>query len=384
MLTHAASGDHRRAGPGGDRLGAEDRPRSAHHRAADRRRAAPAARAGGGMSAYILDAVRTPFGRYGGALAKVRPDDLGAHVVKAILERSPDLDPGADRRRHLRQRQRRGRGQPQRRPHGRAARGPADERPGQHRQPPLRIVAGRRDARQPRDRDRRRRRRAGRRRGVDEPRAVGAAQAREGLPRRTDQELYSTHARLAHGQPRDAGRVDDLARRDRPRSSPGSTTSAARRRTPSRCAATSSPTRPGTAASTTRGSSPVEDFARDEGIRADSTLEKLAKLKPAFVKDGTVTAGNASPLNDGASARAGRQRGGRAEGRPRADRPDRRPRHVRRRPRHLRHRPGRGRQPRARRARASAGTRSTPSSSTRPSPRSRWPASASGRSTPSA
>ena len=39
---------------------------------------------------------------------------------------------------------------------------------------------------------------------------------------------------------------------------------------------------------------------RDEGIRADSSLEKLAKLKPAFVKDGTVTAGNASPLNDGA------------------------------------------------------------------------------------
>jgi acetyl-CoA acetyltransferase family protein len=41
---------------------------------------------------------------------------------------------------------------------------------------------------------------------------------------------------------------------------------------------------------------------RDEGIRADTSLEKLAKLKPAFVKDGTVTAGNSSPLNDGASA----------------------------------------------------------------------------------
>jgi acetyl-CoA acetyltransferase family protein len=44
------------------------------------------------------------------------------------------------------------------------------------------------------------------------------------------------------------------------------------------------------------------DIFRDENIRADSSLEKLAKLKPAFVKDGTVTAGNASPLNDGASA----------------------------------------------------------------------------------
>ncbi|GIF72483.1 thiolase family protein [Asanoa siamensis] len=40
----------------------------------------------------------------------------------------------------------------------------------------------------------------------------------------------------------------------------------------------------------------------DEGIRSDTTLEKLARLKPAFHKDGTVTAGNSSPLNDGASA----------------------------------------------------------------------------------
>ena len=45
------------------------------------------------MSAYVLDAVRTPFGRYGGGLAGVRPDDLAAHVVKTLLERSPDLDP---------------------------------------------------------------------------------------------------------------------------------------------------------------------------------------------------------------------------------------------------------------------------------------------------
>ncbi len=43
--------------------------------------------------AYVLDAVRTPFGRYGGALAGVRPDDLAAHVVRAIVERSPGLDP---------------------------------------------------------------------------------------------------------------------------------------------------------------------------------------------------------------------------------------------------------------------------------------------------
>ncbi len=43
-------------------------------------------------------------------------------------------------------------------------------------------------------------------------------------------------------------------------------------------------------------------FDRDESIRPDATLEKLASLKPVFVKDGTVTAGNAPGLSDGATA----------------------------------------------------------------------------------
>jgi len=43
-------------------------------------------------------------------------------------------------------------------------------------------------------------------------------------------------------------------------------------------------------------------FEVDEGPRKDATIEKLTKLRPAFKKDGTVTAGNASSLNDGASA----------------------------------------------------------------------------------
>ena len=42
-------------------------------------------------------------------------------------------------------------------------------------------------------------------------------------------------------------------------------------------------------------------FSQDEGPRADTSLEKLAKLKPAFRKEGTVTAGNSSSINDGAS-----------------------------------------------------------------------------------
>jgi acetyl-CoA acyltransferase len=43
--------------------------------------------------AYVIDAIRTPFGRYAGGLSHVRPDDLGAHVVRALLDRSPSLDP---------------------------------------------------------------------------------------------------------------------------------------------------------------------------------------------------------------------------------------------------------------------------------------------------
>ncbi|MET8213889.1 acetyl-CoA C-acyltransferase [Streptomyces sp. NPDC005373] len=42
---------------------------------------------------YVVDAVRTPIGRYGGALSGVRPDDLAAGVLRALVDRSPALDP---------------------------------------------------------------------------------------------------------------------------------------------------------------------------------------------------------------------------------------------------------------------------------------------------
>ena len=47
---------------------------------------------------------------------------------------------------------------------------------------------------------------------------------------------------------------------------------------------------------------PVGDVTRDEHPRPDTTLEKLAALRPAFREGGTVTAGNASGINDGAAA----------------------------------------------------------------------------------
>ncbi|MGW0872030.1 thiolase family protein [Streptomyces sp. NPDC002740] len=47
----------------------------------------------GSRAVYIVDAVRTPIGRYNGALASVRPDDLAAHAIRELLARTPALDP---------------------------------------------------------------------------------------------------------------------------------------------------------------------------------------------------------------------------------------------------------------------------------------------------
>src|SRR5258707_9007640 len=45
------------------------------------------------QSAYIIDILRTPIGKYAGSLATVRPDDLAALVIKKLLERNPSIDP---------------------------------------------------------------------------------------------------------------------------------------------------------------------------------------------------------------------------------------------------------------------------------------------------
>jgi acetyl-CoA C-acetyltransferase len=58
-----------------------------------------------------------------------------------------------------------------------------------------------------------------------------------------------------------------------------------------------------------KGRKGLEIFGRDEHVRPDTTVESLAKLKPAFRKDGTITAGNAPGLNSGASAMIVAERG---------------------------------------------------------------------------
>ena len=45
--------------------------------------------------AFLCDAIRTPVGRYGGALSGIRPDDLAAITLRALLDRNPGVDPAA-------------------------------------------------------------------------------------------------------------------------------------------------------------------------------------------------------------------------------------------------------------------------------------------------
>ena len=331
---------------------------------------------------YIVDAVRTPIGRIGGALAGVRPDDLAATAVRALVERSPDLDPVDDRRGVPRRRQPGGRGQPQRRPDGGAAGGPADDDPGGDGEPAVRLRA----------RSGHRRQSRGRRSATPTSSIAGGVEsmsrapwvlpeAGQGLPDRA-RAAVEHDARVADDQPEDARRVDRVARRGR----------RAARRQVLDLAGGAGRLRPRLAPTRRRG---VERRAlrgrdragrrhrldRDECIRADTTIEKLAGLRTVFRADGgTVTAGNASPMNDGSAALlvdVARRSGAHGS---RADRP-----HPRRRPRagSIRTCTASGRsRPRAPRCAAPASTGATcrASSSTRRSPRRAWRACASGPS----
>jgi acetyl-CoA acetyltransferase family protein len=250
---------------------------------------------------FLYDAVRTPFGRYGGALAGTRPDDLAALVVRTLVERAPDLDParvdeivlgnangaGEDNRNIARMAGLLA-GLPTTVPAGTVNRlcgssldaamvasreialGEADvvlaggvesmsrapwvlpksERP----YPPgdatlvsttlgWRLVNGR----------------------MRPEWTVSLGEATEQLRERekVDRESQDEFALRSHqsaAQAWDAGFYDQLT-----------------------------------------VAVPGVDLARDESVRATTSLERLAELKPSFRPDGTVTAGNASPLNDGAS-----------------------------------------------------------------------------------
>ena len=252
------------------------------------------------MSAFVYTAVRTPFGRFNGALAGIRPDDLAAGVIQAVLARVPGLDPGA-----------------------------VDE-----------VVWGNANG-------------AG-----EENRNVGRMAALlAGLPTSVP---GNTVNRLC-GSSLDAAMIGSrqIETGDADVVLVGGVESMTRAPWVLPKPAKAFPATDVTAVSTTLGwrlvnprmpqewtvslgeaneqlrdtygisrerqdefavrshrlaaaawddgfyddlVTPVEGLARDEGIRPDSTIEKLAALTPSFRPDGTITAGNASPLSDGASA----------------------------------------------------------------------------------
>jgi len=86
---------------------------------------------------YVLDAVRTPIGKLGGALSGVRPDDLAAHIVGSLVERSPQLDPAEIDDVYFGDANGGGRGQPRRGSNGGSPRRAPHEHPWCDRQPPL-------------------------------------------------------------------------------------------------------------------------------------------------------------------------------------------------------------------------------------------------------
>ncbi|MEU6646477.1 thiolase family protein [Saccharomonospora sp. NPDC046836] len=251
--------------------------------------------------AFVLDAIRTPFGRYGGALAKVRPDDLAAHVLRELATRS-DLDPST-----------------------------VDE-----------VILG--DANQAGEDNRNVARMAALLAGW--PTSVPGSTVNRLCGSGLDAVMQASRS-IATGDASlvVAGGVESMTRAPmillKPEKAYGagnqtlhSSTLGWRMVNPEmpeqwtislgesteRLAERYGITREQQDEFALRSHLkaakawdagfydshvvpvPGAELIRDEGIRPDSTVDKLAKLKPAFRPQGTVTAGNASPLNDGASA----------------------------------------------------------------------------------
>jgi acetyl-CoA acetyltransferase family protein len=263
---------------------------------------------------FIIDAVRTPIGRHGGALAAVRPDDLAAGAISALLARSPALDPA--RLDDVYFGDANGAGEDNRNVARMAAllAGLPTTVPGAT----INRLCG-----------------SGLEAAIAADRAVLAGDAElivaggvESMSRapwvlpkpdraypRGNETAFSTTLGWRMVNPRmpaewtvalgeGAEILADryaISRADQDAFALRSHQSAARA------------WRDGRFDSEVTAAGGLES---DEGIRADSTLEKLASLKPVFRPDGTVTAGNSSQLSDGAAALLlGGERGAAAAGR---------------------------------------------------------------------
>src|SRR4051794_38625346 len=253
------------------------------------------------MTAYVLDAVRTPFGRYGGALPGVRPDDLGAHVVRSILDRTK-IDP--ERIDDVMFGNANGAGEDNRDVARMAVllAGLPTSVPGTTIN---RLCGSSLDA------------------AMQASRAVETGDAdlvlvggvesmsrapwvllkpEKGFPAQP-QTLHSTTLgwrmvnpempeqwtiSLGESAEKLAG-MYDISREAQDEFALRSHQRAHRAWEDGLYDGWVVPV-------------PDTELERDEAVRPDTSMEKLAKLKPAFVKNGTVTAGNSSPLNDGAAA----------------------------------------------------------------------------------
>ena len=253
-------------------------------------------------TAYILDAVRTPFGRYGGALAGVRPDDLAAHVLRVLLARSPGLDPaGID---EIVFGDANGAGEDNRNVARMAAllAGMPTSVPGTT---VNRLCGSSLDAAM-----------IGSRQIETGDASVVVAGGVESMSRapwvllkpergfeRSDEMLHSTTLgwRMANPEMPDRWTIPlgrsaeklaglySISREEQDAFAVRSHRNAAR--------AWDDGFYDGWVTGV-----PGIDLARDETLRPDASMESMARLKPAFVEDGTVTAGNSSSLNDGAGA----------------------------------------------------------------------------------
>jgi acetyl-CoA acyltransferase len=256
-------------------------------------------------AAFVVDACRTPIGRVGGVLASVRPDDLTALAIAEILRRNPSVDPGAvddvfwgdtnqageDNRNVARI--------------GLLLAGLPDHVPGVTvnrlcgsglqaiASAAQLVVAGEADVCI-----------AG---GVESMTRAPFALPRAETAFQRSQAVYDTRLGWRFVNPRWEARYRTLAMGETAEEV-ASRYGVSRERQDEFALASHRKA----SAAWEAGRFDAEAFAvttgagevvtRDETVRRDTSLEALAKLKPAFVSGGTVTAGNSSPMNDGAAA----------------------------------------------------------------------------------
>jgi acetyl-CoA acyltransferase len=270
--------------------------------------ASPDARGSGGVprDVYIVDACRTPIGRYRGVLSGVRPDDLGALVLRALLDRNPTLAPDAVED---------------------VIFGGANQAGEDNRNVarmswllaglPIEVGGSTINRLCGSGLDAVNQATAGLRSRIGDVAIAGGVEAMSRapfvLPRADErlqrkQELFDTvlgwrlvNPKMPAEQTIPMGATAEvlagelnISREDQDRFALESHSRAV--------AAQQRGAFDDELVPVTPPGDKAEPVTADEGPRADTTLEKLGKLRPAFAEGGTVTAGNSSSLNDGAAA----------------------------------------------------------------------------------